>query len=332
MCSLLLLFYKLTFLALLVLSFSFTPFFSEQSLLTFRYARLNPQELHPNLKIVGLGPHYKGIDSITPKDSVARIIEQLHQAGAAVIAVNYIVKESHPGFKELEKVVKETPGLVFPETYEVRKREKGLYWGYEYILVDSVPDSFNDEVWKGYGNLDESEMWQMTPMSFSKQNREGTLLPSFSLAILGAYLISEGNSEDWTFDDWKSLVKKAEIPWESVDDFIQRRPIAFFDLYDSNQIIAAEHIKDYSGEFRDKIVLVGAYESAPKHTQNVFLTPYDYVNSVLVQAAIVNNHLNGSYIHALDSGFAWVIVVLSFLLGGGVFYTLNKNARSQKNC
>lgn len=312
--------YGIVFLLVLIVSaffLSLDNFFIER-----QYEFRQPIALHEDLRIVGLNDKsYKNEEGITSKDSLASIISRLHQAGARVIGLDYIFgTPGGPGYDSLRSVVQQTPGLVFVEKRKLKQDR--LEYSNEVDIA--VPTDFIPYVWRGYSNLDDEATWQMKLMSEVDHKGLHPPVPSFALAVMGAWHTADQINASNKAEKWIPVFDAVGLSTINTDLGSERLPVNFFNLRDESLVIKALRLNNHLHELKDKIVLVGAYQ--PVHEEkapDVFLTPFGHVNGLLVHAAIVNNMLGKQYIKKASRLLSWVIVIFAFFIGFYLMLQLN---------
>ena len=307
---------------------------SENAILGELYYRKEPLALSEQLRLVGVGPAYKSEDGITYKDSLASIIEQLHQDGAKVIALDFSVRESDPGFQKLDSVVQAVPGLVFSQHRlfdDNSSRSAPIRFTQTVDLP--LPSSIDSNAWVGYGNLQADPAWTMQWMAPLGTASSSAIIPSFALAILSAWHIPERREQRNEFSKWSAVFDSLELKGMNSKQAIERRPIHFFDLNTISSVIKAEDISEREGYFKDKIVLVGIEEEInPGDTVNVYVTPhYGPKKGMFLHAAIVNNLLQKQYLRQAPPSLFWSILVLGFLTGAVFFILPNRSNHAKEH-
>ena len=319
-------------LLLIIIPFSLLAvllFTMPHSILRLQYCVVGALPLHPDLKIVEVGPEYIGTDGVTRKDSLAQIIKRLHAAGAQTIALDYIVQERDRGFTDFRQTTWELEGAVLPQNRERRVNEFFFWSNFEFVVKEPVPPSIEKYVWKGYSNLDKGITWEM--MLMSHINKVGTAppVPSFALAILGAKVMPDRMNAPNELSKWDPALEVANLHNIDRNDLLQRQPIHFFNLKDRMAVTKAQDIGRVPDRFKGKVVLVGGNERIPGDGVDVYRSPFGKVNAVLIHAAIVNNLLHGHYLSRIPTWLSHLLIGLCFSLGIGVMRTFNRQVEEK---
>ena len=340
--------YSLVFLGILILGCALG--LSERFFRVRHYAFRTPVEMHEDLRIVGLDARYKDENGITDKARLATIINQLYDAGARVIGLDYIVEQDDPGYDMLVEQVKTTPGLVFTEERFLDVDENKSNLNLKFPVVNAIPADFVGYVGRGYSNLDAPYTWQMKLMSERMVDvlGGGPAVPSFALAVAAAWHFPDQNTTQGSGEKWKAVLDAIKFPYRDPEDATEGVPVDFFDINDlSKYVIPADRLAQNPDVFRDRVVLVGAYEDAPWQTEmantnvisnskfksrslldtpapnDTFITPYGTSKGIMVHAAIINNLMHEQYLRRAGTIMVWVILLASFCCGFGIMFSFN---------
>ena len=226
-----------------------------------------------------------------PRSLHARLIQQLHQAGAAVIGFDILFAEpSEPAEDQaLAQALRETGNGVLTSALSVVNDPLFRHT----IRVDPMSD-LREAALVG------SAFISIDPDGIVRRARLlAPDLPSFALQVVRHYLEQPGmeatTQPEWRRFSQKDLLREHLIDYRGPAQTIQT--VSYYQALDPQRLLPP-------GIFAGKIVLVGrALEATPEPQRlsgDTFLTPFSWMGGnptagVEIQATLVDNLLNGRF-------------------------------------
>jgi adenylate cyclase len=263
-----------------------------------------------------------------PRSYYAHVIDNLSQAGAAVIGLDLILdipdSQSPQNDSTLAQTIQENGNVVLTGKLEQSSQLKTYV--YEVKPLSLFLDAADSAWGLGSIQIDEDGLYRRYIIA---QEHRGEFLPSFGLAILKKLVGDEHKIE---FEESGFRLGNIQIPLYEQSTFLinYAGPASTFPYYTFNSVIddslfdLGEEDLDYfdelmaEGIFKDKIVLIG---STVAELHDNFPTPFlGYKDSpkempgVEIHANAINTILMGNYLRKPNYLLFLLIVVLLILL------------------
>ncbi len=295
-----------------------------------RYLYGSPPRADSNLVVIALfTKKAKESPKVTPRDYLARLLENVSQYNPRVVALDYEFLEddrSDPEYATLRAAIKKAGHVILPT---ILHRHTG-----QYELLSTPPDDLVPFAQTGYATLFNEAVYEMKLQTRLADNR---LLASLALTAVAAHLfpakffaipntdssagIDGVANMDMELDlaetDWDTVLQKIRYPVPGETFF----PINYVGPTKDHRIpiFRAETFLQtvQSTEFwnvalNNKIVLFGSAYPLAEGTDE-FATPFGQMHGVEVHANIINNLLTQEYLKPLGSG--WTIFFTMVSLG-----------------